>query len=108
MPCKLSRMDSVPPTVLVVEDYEDARYLSRAALEERGYRVLEAADGREAVKIALRESPRIILMDLSLPLLDGIAATKHLRQSPEMKGALIIAVTAHQESDYRKKALDAG
>ncbi|HMF56168.1 MAG TPA: response regulator [Pyrinomonadaceae bacterium] len=99
---------SSPLTVLVVEDYEDSRCLWRVALEERGYRVLEAADGREAVKVALRERPEIILMDLTLPVMDGLAATRRIRQTPKTRGALIVAVTAHHESNYRKQALDAG
>lgn len=99
---------STPLTVLVVEDYDDSRYLWRVALEKHGYRVLEASDGREAVKVALRERPEIILMDLSLPIMDGLAATKRIRQAPKTRATLIIAVTAHQESNYRKQALDAG
>ena len=95
-------------TVLVVEDFEDTRYVWRLALEERGYRVLEAADGRAAVETALRERPDIILMDISLPVLDGFRATEQLRAAPSTCDALILAVTAHNESEYRANALAAG
>ncbi len=95
-------------TVLLVEDFEDTRYVWRLALEERGYRVLEAADGRAAVETALRERPDIVLMDISLPVLDGFQATERLRADPSTKDLLILAVTAHNESEYRANALAAG
>ena len=95
-------------TVLVVEDFEDTRYVWRLALEERGYRVLEAADGEAAVETAMRERPDIILMDISLPVLDGFRATEQLRAHPPTKDALILAVTAHNESEYRANARAAG
>ena len=100
--------DSAPLTVLVVEDYEDTRYLMRMELEQRGFRIIEATDGEEAVATALRERPPIILMDIGLPVLDGIDATRHLRQREETRDSLIVAVTAHHESEYRAKALEAG
>jgi len=99
---------SAPLTVLVVEDYEDTRHLMRVELEQRGFRILEATDGEEAVASALRERPQIILMDIGLPVLDGIDATRQLRGRPEMSDAVIVAVTAHHESEYRAKALAAG
>ncbi|HEV2762346.1 MAG TPA: response regulator [Pyrinomonadaceae bacterium] len=95
-------------TVLVVEDFEDTRYLWRLALEEKGYRVLEAADGSAAVETALRERPDIVLMDISLPVLDGFQATERLRSEPATKDLLILAVTAHNESEYRANARAAG
>ena len=94
--------------VLVVEDDEDSRLAMRLGLEEQGYRVLEAPDGEEAVSLALSERPDVILMDLSLPVLDGLEATRRIRENPAADGVLIVAVTAHQETDYRTKALDAG
>ena len=82
-------------TVMVVEDYDDTRLLLRRALEMRGYRVLEATNGEEAVNIAERERPDLILMDLDLPILDGIAATQQLRHKPALNTVPIIAVTAY-------------
>jgi CheY-like chemotaxis protein len=95
-------------TILVVEDYEDTSLAMRLALEDLGYRILEASDGEQAVRIALEERPDIILMDLSLPVLDGLDATRRIREQPDMADTVIVAVTAHIEPDYRTKALAAG
>ncbi|HEU4595112.1 MAG TPA: response regulator [Pyrinomonadaceae bacterium] len=105
------KMDETQPadlTILVVEDYEDTSLAMRLALEDRGYRILEAADGAQAVEVAARERPDIILMDLQLPVLDGLAATERIRANPELSEIIIVAVTAHQEADYRARALAAG
>jgi two-component system cell cycle response regulator DivK len=99
---------SEPLTVLLVEDVEDTRYLMRLELEERGYRVIEAEDGEKAVALALRERPDIILMDLSLPVLDGLAAAERIRQNDELRDVPMVAVTAHQETDYRAHAQHSG
>jgi CheY-like chemotaxis protein len=95
-------------TVLVVEDDEDIRLALRLALEDFGYRVVEAGTGEEAVEIAWRTCPNIILMDLSLPVLDGLSAIKRIRQDPQMKEVPIVAVTAHHEAQFRANALAAG
>ena len=65
-----------PRTLLLVEDTEDNRFMMRRLLEVAGYRVVEAMNGEEAVKLAKAESPHLILMDLSLPVIDGLAATR--------------------------------
>jgi CheY-like chemotaxis protein len=95
-------------TVLVVEDDDDIRLAMRLALEAFGYNVVEACDGVEAVEAAWRTCPGIILMDLSLPLLDGLTATRRIREDPQMKNVPIVAVTAHNESQFRINALAAG
>lgn len=95
-------------TIMVVEDYDDTRLLLRKALETWGYRVLEAINGQEAVDIAEREHPDLILMDLDLPILDGIAATQHIRQQAELKDIPIVAVTAYPLSYTRVKAFARG
>jgi CheY-like chemotaxis protein len=95
-------------TVLVVEDNEDSRLAMRLALEAFGYRVFEAGNGEEAVEVAWRTCPNIILMDLSLPVLDGLTATRRIREDPQMKDVPIVAVTAHHESQFRTNALAAG
>ena len=95
-------------TVLVVEDYEDMSLALRLALEGSGYHILEAPDGAKAVEIAERERPEIILMDLSLPVMDGLAATERIRSNPELRDTIIVAVTAHNDQDYRARALAAG
>lgn len=95
-------------TVLLVEDDEDTRYLMRLELEQRGYRLIEAADGESAVLLAEEESPDIILMDISLPRMDGLEATKRIRNHDRMHTVPVVAVTAHQESDFREGAKASG
>ena len=100
--------DSRDRTVLIVEDDEDARYLMRLELEHLGYLIIEAENGEQAVEVAERDHPDIILMDLSLPRMDGIAATQKIRATDGLGGVPVIAVTAHQETDFREGAKAAG
>ena len=93
---------------MVVEDYDDTRVLLKTGLERLGYTVLEACNGQEAVDLADRERPDLILMDLDLPILDGIAATQCIRQKPELEGVPIVAVTAYQMSYSHVKAFAKG
>ena len=95
-------------TIMVVEDYDDTRLMLRQALEIKGYHVLEAINGQEAVDIANREHPDLILMDLDLPILDGIAATQRIRQQAQMDSVPIVAVTAYPMSYTRVKAFAKG
>ena len=97
-----------PATVLLVEDTEDNRFMMRRLLEMSGYRVVEAMNGEEAVKFARDESPHLILMDLSLPVIDGLAATRLIRKLPELQSTPIIAVSAHDTSDFQAEAMEAG
>ena len=94
--------------VLLVEDTEDNRVMMRRLLEMSGYCVMEAVNGVEAVTQAEREVPQIILMDLSLPLIDGLAATRRIRQLSSLKDVPIIAVSAHDTLDFHAEALVAG
>ena len=93
---------------LVVEDFEDSRFMMRRLLEMAGYRVLEASDGEQAVKMALESRPALILMDLSLPKLDGLSATRQIRQQKGLKKTPILAVSAHDSPESRIEALEAG
>ncbi len=95
-------------TVLLVEDTEDNRFMMRRLLEMSGYRVVEARNGEEAVKTAETQDPGLILMDLSLPLIDGLAATRLIRKLPNCKNTPIIAVSAHDTADFHSEALQAG
>jgi CheY-like chemotaxis protein len=114
-PSPLER-DARMVTILVAEDHLDSRDALRALLEAFGYRVLEAVNGREAVDIALRRRPDLILMDIMMPELDGFEATRELRRHAEMHATPIIAVTAmegaHQlaiqagANDYVRKPVD--
>ncbi len=95
-------------TVMVVEDFEDNRFMMRRLLEMSGYAVLEAVNGEEAVDLAVKEQPSLILMDLSLPLLDGLAATRRIRAYSGLRDVPIVAVSAHDTSDFHAEALAAG
>ena len=96
-------------TVLVVDDSADTRAVLSRTLEAGGYRVVEAADGREAVEVALRECPDLILMDLNMPVLDGLAATERIRKLKEKCGDVaIVAVTAFDTYGMKEAALEAG
>lgn len=94
--------------VLLVEDTDDNRFMMRQLLEMEGYTVVEARNGEEAVKVAQQEKPSLVLMDLSLPVIDGLAATRLLRKLPEYEKTPIIAVSAHDTADFQAEALQAG
>ncbi|HJT65048.1 MAG TPA: response regulator [Pyrinomonadaceae bacterium] len=100
--------DSRDLKVLLVEDFEDTRLFLRLALEDHGFIVFEAENGEKAVENANREKPDVILMDLTMPLMDGFAAAKLIRQNEKLKNVPIIAITAHQETDFRSGAKDSG
>jgi CheY-like chemotaxis protein len=97
-----------PLTVLLVEDTEDNRFMMRRLLELDGYRVVEAMNGEEAVRLAKAEGPQLILMDLSLPVIDGLAATRLIRKLPDCERTPIIAVSAHDTADFQSEAIQAG
>jgi two-component system, cell cycle response regulator DivK len=97
-----------PLTVLLVEDTEDNRFMMRRLLELDGYRVVEAMNGEEAVRLAKAECPQLILMDLSLPVIDGLAATRLIRKLPDCERTPIIAVSAHDTADFQSEAIQAG
>lgn len=104
----MGQRDAKDLKVLLVDDFEDTRLFLRLALEEHGYIVFEAENGETAVQNAIRELPDVILMDLTMPLMDGFAATKLIRQNDEFKNVPIIAITAHQETDFRSDAKASG
>jgi two-component system phosphate regulon response regulator PhoB len=82
------------PLVLIVDDYEDYRLALRLFLERRGCRVVEAIDGDEAAQAATREHPDLILMDISMPVLDGCAAMLRIREKQETRDVPIVAISA--------------
>jgi len=96
------------PTVLLVEDYEDNRLMMRQLLELSGYRVFEATNGEQAIRLARLEIPDLILMDLSLPQVDGLSATRQIRTVPYLRNTPIIAVSAHDTADFHAEALASG
>src|ERR1051325_812713 len=95
-------------TILVVDDYEDLRRTTHMALETLGYRVVEAANGEEAVELAQTEMPDLILMDLSMPHLDGFGAIHRIRRLLGLRDVPVIAFSAHTANEVREDALAAG
>jgi len=94
--------------ILLVEDNEMNRDMLSRRLVKRGYEVVVAVDGREGVAKARAEAPALVLMDMSLPVLDGWEATRELRVHPETRSIPVIALTAHAMAGDREKALAAG
>ena len=96
------------PTILVVEDHDDTREMLHVFLEMWGYRVVEACNGLEAVEAASRERPQLILMDSRLPLLDGLGATRRIRESGLLDQVKIVALNGSGSPRYHADALEAG
>jgi two-component system, cell cycle response regulator DivK len=94
--------------LLLVEDNEMNRDMLSRRLERRGYVVVIAVDGAEGVAAAAEHRPDLILMDMSLPVLDGWESTRRLKQQPETQGIPVLALTAHAMAGEREKALAAG
>ena len=95
-------------TILIVEDNEPSRDALSRRLERRGYQVVLAVDGHEAVSIGLSAKPDLILMDLGLPGIDGWEATRRLKADPETQTIPIIVLSAHAMTNDRDMALAAG
>jgi len=96
------------PKILLVEDNEDNRDMLSRRLIRKGYEVSLANDGGAGVAQALSEAPDLILMDMSLPVLDGWEATRRVKENPATRAIPIIALTAHAMADDREKAIAAG
>jgi len=101
-------MSNVPRTVLVVDDFDDTRLLLRTWLERRGFRVVEAENGIEAINRAEAESPDLIIMDMQMPQLDGLSATRRIRDLKSLNSVPIVAVSAYGADQFRQQALAAG
>jgi two-component system cell cycle response regulator DivK len=94
--------------VLLVEDNEDNRAIYATILQHYGYDVIEAQNGLEGVTAAEREHPDIVVMDISLPVMDGLEATRRIKSDPRTADIPILAVTAHAREKDRLRALQAG
>jgi len=94
--------------ILLVEDNEMNRDMLARRLQRRGHEVVVAVDGAEGLDLARREAPTLILMDMTLPVLDGWEATRRLKADPATGGIPIIALTAHAMSEDRARAIEAG
>ncbi len=96
------------PRILLVEDNEMNRDMLSRRLERRGYQVLIAVDGQQGLDMAMAEKPELILLDMSLPLLDGWEVARRLKGDATMRAVPIIALTAHAMAGDREKAIEAG
>ena len=94
--------------ILVVEDQEDNRRILRDLLTNAGYEIIEAENGEEALAVAARERPDLILMDIQLPLLDGYEVTRRIKADPALRAIPIIAITSYALSGDESKARAAG
>jgi len=104
----MSTATSTPRTVLVVDDFDDTRLLLRTWLERRGFRVVEAENGLQAIDQAKTEAPDLIIMDMQMPQLDGLSATRRIRNLQTMNSVPIVAVSAYGADQFREQALAAG
>jgi CheY-like chemotaxis protein len=96
------------PKILLIEDNEMNRDMLSRRLQRKGHEVLIAVDGIQGVELAQTQNPDLILMDMSLPVLDGWEATQQLKAAPETSGIPIIALTAHAMAGDREKCLEVG
>ena len=95
-------------TVLIVDDFDDTRLLLRTWFERRGFRVIEAENGVQAINLAETESPDLLIMDVQMPQLDGLAATRQIRNVSALRFVPIVAVSAYGAEQFRELALAAG
>jgi len=96
------------PKILLVEDFDDTRLMMKMWLEKRGYSVIEAENGEEAVNLAQSEAPDLIIMDVMMPGMNGLDATQRIRQYQALRRTPIVAVSAYGADEYRSLALEAG
>jgi CheY-like chemotaxis protein len=95
-------------TILIVDDFDDTRLLLRTWLQKKGFRVVEAENGNRAVAVAENDRPDLIIMDVEMPELDGLAATRKIRELKNLGAVPIVAVSAYGADQYRAHALAAG
>lgn len=95
-------------TILVVDDFDDTRLLLKTWLQKKGFRVVEAENGNRAIAAAESSHPDLIIMDVEMPELDGLAATRKIRELKDFAAVPIVAVSAYGAEQYRDHALAAG
>ena len=108
MSADLNKLNDSRRTILVVDDFDDTRLLLRTWLQKKGFRVVEAENGNRAVAAAEHDRPDLIIMDVEMPELDGLAATRMIRKLENFAGVPIVAVSAYGADQYREHALAAG
>jgi CheY-like chemotaxis protein len=96
------------PKILLVEDFDDTRLMMKMWLEKRGYLVIEAETGEQAITLAQREEPDLIIMDVMMPGMNGLDATQRIRQYQALQRTPIVAVSAYGADEYRRLAIQAG
>jgi two-component system cell cycle response regulator DivK len=104
----LNNLNQAQRTILVVDDFDDTRLLLRTWLQKKGFRVVEAENGNRAVAAAESNRPDLIIMDVEMPELDGLAATRKIRKLENFETVPIVAVSAYGADQYRDHALAAG
>ena len=104
----LNNLNEARRTILVVDDFDDTRLLLRTWLQKKGFRVVEAENGNRAVAAAESSRPDLIIMDVEMPELDGLAATRRIRKLENFETVPIVAVSAYGADQYRDHALAAG
>jgi CheY-like chemotaxis protein len=97
-----------PQTILLVEDFDDTRLMMKLWLVRNGYRVLEAETGEEAISLAQRALPDLIIMDMMMPGMNGLDATHRIREHQALRKTPIVAVSAYGADEYRAIAIEAG
>ena len=105
---ELQKQNDQQRTILVVDDFDDTRLLLRTWLRKKGYRVVEAENGNEAIAKARETEPDLIIMDVEMPELDGLSATRKIRKLKDSTEVPIVAVSAYGADLFRQQALDAG
>ena len=108
MPAEMTKSNNEQRTILVVDDFDDTRLLLRTWLQKKGYRVVEAANGKQAVAEAESVQPDLIIMDVEMPELDGLSATRKIRTLPNANDVPIVVVSAYGADQFRDYALAAG
>ena len=95
-------------TILLVEDFDDTRLMMKLWLMKKGYRVIEAWDGKQAVEMAEIHNPDLMLLDIQLPRLNGLGVIHRLRENPRLESLPIVLMTAYSPEHYRGSAISSG
>jgi len=101
-------MTEKKPRILIAEDFEENRIALKLILKYTGFDVIEAEDGQQAIEAVRREEPDLVLMDITLPVIDGLQATREIRSDEKFERLPIIVVSAHDNEDVRRQAAEAG
>jgi CheY-like chemotaxis protein len=101
-------MTEKKPCILIAEDFEENRVALKLILKHTGFDVIEAEDGQQAVEAVRREEPDLVLMDITLPVIDGLQATREIRSDDKFERLPIIVVSAHDNEEIRREASEAG